>query len=140
VQRRLRAQRVAAPGGLDAALPEQPRQQFGANDPRLVQLILGFRLAVGVTQHEDDHRILHGSAVACCTFRNSAAIGACPGCAASIYPSAMHAFDAPNLPRTELPACRIGNGPVPAIGTDTEASADAFPRVLEFLKRHLQSN
>jgi dienelactone hydrolase len=57
-----------------------------------------------------------------------------------IYPSAAHAFDAPNLPRTELPAYRTGNGPVPVIGTDTEARADAFPRVLEFLKRRLESN
>jgi dienelactone hydrolase len=56
------------------------------------------------------------------------------------YPSAVHAFDAPNLPRTELPAYRTGNGPVPVIGTDNEARADAFPRVLEFLKLHLQSN
>jgi dienelactone hydrolase len=57
-----------------------------------------------------------------------------------IYPNAGHAFDAPNLPRTELPAYRSGNGPVPVIGTDQEARADAFPRVLEFLKRHLDAN
>jgi dienelactone hydrolase len=57
-----------------------------------------------------------------------------------IYPSAMHAFDAPNLPRTELPAYRSGDGPVPVIGTDRQARADAFARVLEFLKRHLESN
>jgi dienelactone hydrolase len=57
-----------------------------------------------------------------------------------IYPSAVHAFDAPNLPRTELPAYRTGNGPVPVIGTDKEARADAFPRVLEFLKMRLESN
>ena len=56
------------------------------------------------------------------------------------YPSAVHAFDAPNLPRTELPAYRTGNGPVPVIGTDKEARADAFARVLEFLKLHLESN
>jgi dienelactone hydrolase len=57
-----------------------------------------------------------------------------------IYPLAMHAFDAPNLPRTELPAYRNGDAPVPVIGTDNEARADAFPRVLEFLKLHLESN
>jgi len=57
-----------------------------------------------------------------------------------IYPDAVHAFDAPNLPRTELPAYRNGNGPVPVVGTDKEARADAFARVLEFLKLHLQSN
>jgi dienelactone hydrolase len=57
-----------------------------------------------------------------------------------IYESAVHAFDAPTLPRIELPAYRAGNGPVPVIGTDTQARADAFTRVLEFLKRHLESN
>jgi dienelactone hydrolase len=57
-----------------------------------------------------------------------------------IYPSAVHGFDAPNLPRTELPAYRTGDGPMPVIGTDREARADAFPRVLEFLKLHLESN
>ncbi len=55
-----------------------------------------------------------------------------------IYPNAAHAFDAPNLPRTELPAYRAGNGPVPVIGTDRQARADAFPRVLEFLKLRLE--
>jgi dienelactone hydrolase len=54
-----------------------------------------------------------------------------------VYPNAGHAFDAPDLPRTELPAYRSGNGPVPVIATDPEARADAFPRVLEFLHRHL---
>src|ERR1700754_3364847 len=56
-----------------------------------------------------------------------------------IYANAVHAFDAPNLPRTELPAYRNGNGPVPVIGTDEEARADAFPRVLEFLKLRLET-
>ncbi|MHB8268052.1 dienelactone hydrolase family protein [Bradyrhizobium sp.] len=56
------------------------------------------------------------------------------------YPAAVHGFDAPGLPRTELPAYRNGNGPIPVIGTDKDARADAFPRVLEFLKLHLQSN
>jgi dienelactone hydrolase len=57
-----------------------------------------------------------------------------------VYPLAVHAFDAPNLPRTELPAYRSGNGAIPVIGTDAEARADAFPRVLEFLKLRLESN
>ena len=57
-----------------------------------------------------------------------------------IYPNAVHAFDAPNLPRTELPAYRNGDGPMPVIGTDPEARADAFPRVLEFLKRQLDAS
>jgi hypothetical protein len=35
---------------------------------------------------------------------------------------------------------RSGDDPVPVIGTDGEARADAFPRVLEFLKLHLESN
>ena len=56
------------------------------------------------------------------------------------YPSAGHAFDAPNLPRTELPAYRSGDGPIPVMETNREARADAFPRVLEFLKRHLEAN
>ena len=56
------------------------------------------------------------------------------------YPAAVHGFDAPNQPRKELPAYRTGDGPVPVIGTDKEARADAFPRVLEFLKRYLESN
>ena len=56
------------------------------------------------------------------------------------YANAVHAFDAPGLPRTELPAYRTGNGPAPVIGTDRQARADAFPRVLEFLKLHLESN
>src|SRR4051794_15798555 len=57
-----------------------------------------------------------------------------------IYPNAVHAFDAPDLPRTELPAYRNEGGPMPVIGTDQEARADAFPRVLEFLKARLESN
>jgi dienelactone hydrolase len=56
-----------------------------------------------------------------------------------VYPNAVHAFDAPNLPRTELPAYRNGGGPMPVIGTDPEARADAFARVLEFLQRQLDA-
>jgi dienelactone hydrolase len=56
------------------------------------------------------------------------------------YPSAVHAFDAPDLPRTELPAYRMRDGTIPVIGTDRVARSDAFPRVLEFLKLHLESN
>ena len=56
------------------------------------------------------------------------------------YPSAVHAFGAPNLPRRELPDYRTGDGPIPVIGTDKEARADAFPRVLEFLKLRLETN
>jgi hypothetical protein len=44
------------------------------------------------------------------------------------------------LPRTELPACRTGDGRIPVIGTDNDVRADAFPRVLEFLELHLESN
>ena len=57
-----------------------------------------------------------------------------------VYANAVHVFDAPNLPRTELPAYRLRDGTVPVIGTDNEARADAFPRVLEFLKTHLDQN
>jgi dienelactone hydrolase len=56
------------------------------------------------------------------------------------YPSAVHGFDAPNQQRKELPDYRSPDGRIPVIGTDPEARADAFPRVLEFLKLHLQSN
>lgn len=56
-----------------------------------------------------------------------------------IYPNAVHAFDAPNLARTELPAYRNGSASMPVVGTDAEARADAFPRVLEFLKAQLQA-
>jgi dienelactone hydrolase len=56
------------------------------------------------------------------------------------YAGAVHAFDAPGLPRTELPAYRTGDGPIPVIGTDKDARADAFARVLSFLKLHLESN
>jgi dienelactone hydrolase len=53
------------------------------------------------------------------------------------YPAAVHGFDAPNQPRQERPEYRNGNGPIPVIGTDKDARADAFPRVLEFLERLL---
>ena len=56
------------------------------------------------------------------------------------YPAAVHGFDAPNQPRKERPEYRNGNGPIPVVGTDRQARADAFPRVLEFLKLHLESN
>jgi dienelactone hydrolase len=56
------------------------------------------------------------------------------------YPSAVHAFDAPDLPRRELPQYRVGNGPVPLIATDRDARADAFVRVLNFFKLHLEAN
>jgi dienelactone hydrolase len=53
------------------------------------------------------------------------------------YPSAVHAFDAPDLERRELPAYRSADGPMPVIGTDDEARADAVLRVLRFLKTRL---
>ena len=53
------------------------------------------------------------------------------------YPSAVHAFDTPDLERRELPAYRSGDGPIPAIATDDEARADAVFRVLAFLKARL---
>ena len=56
------------------------------------------------------------------------------------YPDAVHALDAPALSRRELPQYRTGAGPIPVIGTDQEARKDAFVRVLEFLKLHLESN
>jgi dienelactone hydrolase len=56
------------------------------------------------------------------------------------YPSAVHGFDAPNQPRKERPEYRSPDGRIPVVGTDKEARADAFPRVLEFLKLRLESN
>ncbi|WP_375776857.1 dienelactone hydrolase family protein [Bradyrhizobium sp. ma5] len=54
------------------------------------------------------------------------------------YPGAVHAFDAPNLPRTELPQYPMHDGAIPVIGTDPEARKDAFPRVLDYLKQYLE--
>jgi dienelactone hydrolase len=56
------------------------------------------------------------------------------------YLAAVHAFDAPNLARRELPQYRSGDGPVPVIATDHEARTDAFARVLEFLKLRLEGD
>jgi dienelactone hydrolase len=56
------------------------------------------------------------------------------------YPLAVHAFDAPDVPRRELPEYRESDGRIPVVGTDREARADAFVRVLEFLKLRLESN
>jgi dienelactone hydrolase len=53
------------------------------------------------------------------------------------YANAVHAFDAPNLPRTELPQYRSRDGVIPVIGTDTAARADAFARVPAFLEEKL---
>jgi dienelactone hydrolase len=75
----------------------------------------------------------------CETFLNSAKARGNPVELKS-YPEAVHGFDGPNQPRKELPAYRTGDGPIPLIGTDKEARADAFPRVLEFLKARLESN
>jgi dienelactone hydrolase len=54
------------------------------------------------------------------------------------YPGAVHAFDAPDLPRRELPQYRSGDSPIPLIGTDRDARSDAFVRVLGFLKARLE--
>ncbi|MBV9078948.1 MAG: hypothetical protein JO048_15915, partial [Methylobacteriaceae bacterium] len=43
----------------------------------------------------------------------------------------------PNADRRELPAYRSGDGPVPVVGTDDAARADALLRVLAFLRGHL---
>lgn len=53
------------------------------------------------------------------------------------YPGAFHAFDAPNLKRTELPQYRTFDGRIPVIGTDEAARADAFVRVPSFLAAKL---
>jgi dienelactone hydrolase len=54
------------------------------------------------------------------------------------YPGAVHAFDAPDLDRVELPQYRTGDGPIPVEETDEEARADAILRVLGYLKAHLE--
>ena len=54
-----------------------------------------------------------------------------------IYPGAYHAFDAPNLPRRELPDYRTRAGVVPIVATDAAARADALVRVPAFLARFL---
>ena len=50
------------------------------------------------------------------------------------YPDVFHSFDAPNLPRRELPAYRTDAGSVPVIATDKDARADALVRVPAFLQ------
>jgi dienelactone hydrolase len=54
-----------------------------------------------------------------------------------VYPGAYHSFDAPNLPRRELPDYRTRAGVVPIVGTDAAARADALVRVPAFLTRFL---
>lgn len=54
-----------------------------------------------------------------------------------IYSGAYHAFDAPNLPRRELPDYRTRVGVVPIVGSDAVARADALVRVPAFLSRFL---
>jgi dienelactone hydrolase len=49
------------------------------------------------------------------------------------YAHAVHAFDAPGLPRTELPQYRERDGRIPVIGTDKEAREDALGRVPAYL-------
>jgi dienelactone hydrolase len=53
------------------------------------------------------------------------------------YAHAVHAFDAPNLPRVELPQYREPDGRIPVEGTDEEARADALARVPAFLEAKL---
>jgi dienelactone hydrolase len=49
------------------------------------------------------------------------------------YPHAVHAFDAPAVPRTELPQYREPDGRIPVIATNKEAREDAFTRVQAYL-------
>ena len=55
------------------------------------------------------------------------------------YPDAVHAFDAPKLPRTELPQYREPDGRIPVIGTNEAARADAFARVQTYLAAKLSN-
>src|SRR5579864_2569679 len=54
-----------------------------------------------------------------------------------IYPGAYHAFDAPNLPRRELPDYITRAGVVPIVATDSAARDDALRRVPAFLAPYL---
>ncbi len=54
------------------------------------------------------------------------------------YPDAAHAFDAPNVPRIELPQYREGDRPTPVIETNRAARADVFRRVPAFLEARLK--
>lgn len=54
-----------------------------------------------------------------------------------VYPGAYHAFDAPNLPRRELPQYVTRAGVVPIVATDPAARADAMQRVPAFFARYL---
>jgi dienelactone hydrolase len=54
------------------------------------------------------------------------------------YPDAAHAFDAPNVPRIELPQYREGDRPTPVIETNRAARADVFRRVPAFLEAQLK--
>src|ERR1700754_3148982 len=53
------------------------------------------------------------------------------------YAHAVHAFDAPGLPRTELPQYRTPDGRIPVIGTDENARKDALVRVPAYLAEKL---
>lgn len=53
-----------------------------------------------------------------------------------LYPGAYHAFDAPNLPRRELPKYVTRAGVVPIIATDPAARDDAMRRVPAFFARY----
>lgn len=55
------------------------------------------------------------------------------------YPDAVHAFDAPKLPRTELPQYREPDGRIPVIGTNEAARTDAFARVQTYLASKLSN-
>jgi dienelactone hydrolase len=53
------------------------------------------------------------------------------------YPHAVHGFDAPAAPRTELPQYREPDGRIPVIATNKEAREDAFARVQAYLAEKL---
>jgi dienelactone hydrolase len=75
-------------------------------------------------------------AAPCKTFLDGA-IGRGAPIETQVYPGAYHAFDAPDLARTELPAYRTRAGVVPIIGTDPAARQDARVRLPAFLALHL---
>ena len=62
-----------------------------------------------------------------------------PAIEVHFYPDTFHAFDHPNLPKTELTNVKIPpDGHSPIIGTNPEARADAIGRVKKFLAEELK--
>jgi dienelactone hydrolase len=53
-----------------------------------------------------------------------------------LYPDAVHAFDAPNMPVRERKGAKTGFGTAPLVGTNEKARQAAIKAVLTFLAEH----